>query len=781
MLTKLVKSNFRNDLSHMISFVLIVILSSYMLQLGICIVMGYDSHFDNKAKELNLADVTLTCYPDYFPDSDKEVTKYLDTHPEVDYYELNENAGTYCEVIYNEEAFDSQDTNDREECYIYWGEYEEWGDISIPRILEKSDKQYDNPLYISYNDLNNTLHGRFKIGDEILIKIDDVDHVFTIAGIFENLAGSNPVYVSSADYVDLMKRSTETERTFDIKLDPGTDTEAFVKEVIGDFNSRNVSVYYSSLPEKIKDSTYMIDIISSILCVFAVVITLVVVSVIYFRISNSIEQNIVNLGALKALGYTGRQLRHAQILEFVITSTFGFLVSTIALYISLPILEESLLRDVTGSKWEPPFNLIAFLITGAFIVGSTFFVSYLSSSRISKIDPVTAIRFGLKSHSFKKNRFPVETTSGPIIGILSLKSAFRNRKQNILVMIIMAVVGITLSVSIFFTYNIAYKTINLYKLLMDTGAESSFYFSEEIDPEEVAGISGVDKAWVSTSFRGTVKGSFTTFKVADDWTYIPNVNMVDGRVPVLSNEIAVGKVVAERNDIEIGDEVEVACSGIGHTYVVSGICQSTENFGDLAMMSTDGLDDLHLYCSRSCIDVTFTEPNLESSQQVTKEIYETYGDKLRFSSNIYDYLAEGNDVDIMVSKVLSIIFIAVSIVIIFLSMGLLVKTIIIRNQKEIGIKKSLGFTSFQLRLELALSLTPHIVIGLAIGSIFGVLNANRFLGLILRVLGIYKSTLETLPWMPVLSIVSGTALAFILILFFSHKIRKISAYSLIRE
>ncbi|MCR5804328.1 MAG: ABC transporter permease [Clostridia bacterium] len=781
MLTKLIKSNFRNDLSHMISFVLIVVLSSFMLQFGLCIVMGYNNHYDTKAEELNSADVILYVYQyDDDVSNEENVANYIENDPSIETYEEQMFTICECEVIFNEDNFDSISSEDKETFNIRFGALDDYGEIGAPMFIERSDEEYANPIYLPYSALKGRFRNKYSIGDEIKMKINGKEYSFTLAGSYETLSGASPAYLSSYDFIQI-KDDDNMNRFFDIQLKDGVNTEEYVQAMLADFNIKGLDAYYYSLPETIKASLYMINIVSAILCVFAVIITLVVVTVIYFRISNSIEQNIVNLGALKSLGYTGSQLRLAQILEFTITSSVGFAVSTVLLYISLPIFEERLLRRMTGTIWKPPFNLTAFLITGAFTVGATMIVSYLSTMRISTIDPVTAIRFGLKSHTFKKNSFPVEITSGPIVWILSLKSAFRNKKQNLLIIFIMAVVGITLSISIFFTYNIAYKTMNLYKLLSDTSSEASLLFEENTDAEDIRDIPGVDKAWTEMSIVATIKGTLTEITVSDDWAYVNNMNLTEGRVPVLSNEIVIGNTLADNCDIKVGDEIEVACSGYEGTYVVTGLCQTTYNFGVVARMTADGLEALNIEYSPHWVEMTFSVTDYESSKNVLENIQEIYGDKLYYYSNAYDYIKNGDDVDLMVAKALCFVFIIVSIVIIFLSMVLLVKTIIIKSQKEIGIKKSLGFTSSQLRMELTLSLMPNIVIGLAIGSLIGFMNANRFLSLILKNLGIYRSTLEELPWMPLASVVSGTVVTFILVWFLSHRIKKISAYKLIRE
>ena len=54
MLGKLIKSNFKKDFSHMMTFFLIMVLSVVLLHSGIMILIGYGKLFDIKKEELIL-------------------------------------------------------------------------------------------------------------------------------------------------------------------------------------------------------------------------------------------------------------------------------------------------------------------------------------------------------------------------------------------------------------------------------------------------------------------------------------------------------------------------------------------------------------------------------------------------------------------------------------------------------------------------------------------------------------------------------------------------------
>jgi ABC-type antimicrobial peptide transport system permease subunit len=167
--------------------------------------------------------------------------------------------------------------------------------------------------------------------------------------------------------------------------------------------------------------------------------------------------------------------------------------------------------------------------------------------------------------------------------------------------------------------------------------------------------------------------------------------------------------------------------------------------------------------------------------KVIENIDSVFGDRLTMYVDYCTALAEGADPTIMLARVICIVLIIVSLAVIWLTMMLLIKTIIIKSQKELGIKKALGFTSKQLRTELSLSLMPSIILGISVGTIIGIMNSNTFLTVLLSAYGVSKSNMVAAPWMMVLVIVFGVIASYLMVYGLSRRIKKISAYSLITE
>ncbi|MCR4558177.1 MAG: ABC transporter permease [Saccharofermentans sp.] len=779
MLGKLLKANFRKDMSHMISFLLIVILSSTLMQLGLMLIIGYNSQFERKVKELNSPDLRVLMLT--FDEEERaSILDYITSLPEVDYYELVPTVTLKTEVVSDDIDPDSKNAMDNVSGAYYFSPYGEWGEIDTPQFVDLYDKQVDEPIYMSRLYNQEIFKGAYKPGDEITLKINDRERVFTIAGFYESISLYDLFFVDPVTLAELNSENVYPIDQIVIKLVDGVDVTEEYNKICNEFDMRNIASGAISINEFKLLYTQMINIISVFLCAFSIIITLVVLIVIFFRITNSIEQNITNIGALKALGYTTHQIRTAHILEFVITAGIGFLVSTGIIYSVIGPLEIAL-RTVAYISWDHPFDIVSFIVTGLVIIGSSFLVALKSTSSIKSLDPVQALRFGLKSHSFKRNVFPLESSGGPLVWLMALKSSFASKKQNILVMVVMCSIGLSLAVAVFVGYNIGLKPMNLQKLLSDNACDVMVSLRDDNPIYEVSDLPYVTDVWWTDQFTAAYEGTNIYIDVSEDWNNVPEVNMLEGRLPKYDDEVVIGKKLAEARGVMIGDMIVLQTSEKSYEYTVTGFAQGTENYGLFVLMNEESAFHLGHTCYKNSLYINVEDSDPAKAAKVVESIESTFGDRVYSYLDYCTALANGEDSTITLARVICIILIIVSLAVIWLTMMLLIKTIIIKSQKELGIKKALGFTSEQLRTELSLSLMPSIIFGISVGAIVGVLNANTFMTILLSAYGVSKSNMADDPWMFISVIIVGAIVSYIMVYALSRRIKKISAYSLITE
>lgn len=784
MLTKLIKANFRKDLSQMISFLLIVILSSTMLGCGLTLLVGYSSDYKKKLDDNNAADVRihLSGPAEYRQNDLGELERYLASDPDIESYEIVSGLLTNASLEQDDEY--SKDLSDSESVTAMITPLDEDRDIERLNFTMKSDEELEDPLYISDYVYRQKYNGRFDIGDEIALVVGGHTFVFHLAGIYESIMFEECFYVTESQYSDIADLADPGHPAFDdfiaVKIADGVDDDRVSDRISDEFQRRDLDCRISQYTRSmmVEADLIMVNIVSAILCAFSLLVTLVVLIIVFFRISNSIEQNIVNIGALKAMGCTGRQIRSSHILEFIITSVAGTLIGIFAVYLLLPSLAD-LVGSMTMMTWE------AHMIPGIAILLPLFFalltgvMATLSTSRISDLDPVIALRFGLQNHSFKKNHLPLATTGGPLVGLLALKSSLQSKKQNIMTFIIMAAVGIVMAFAVFFGYNICYKPVNLYRMLQPMPYDMSMSIDDPEAYYDLVDIEHVRNCGWRAIVEMTVAGQTADVTVVEDLNSVDNINFTEGRAPLYPDEIIMSATAARQTGVMVGDIVKVSYKGTEKEMIVSGLAQGTDNLGKFALMNDDAARSLGYTAKTRTVTLCFDEPTVAVSRQVLDEVESIYGDKLRAYVNIIELLPE--EPIIVGSTAICILIVIVTVLVILLSMSLLIKTVIIRKQQEFGIKKALGFTSEQLRRELTISMLPCVIAGNSVGSLIGTVKANDFLTALLSSLGMARSNLPVYALMGIVSVLLTTLASVVIVWILSSKIKKISAYALIKE
>ncbi|MGN0394709.1 MAG: FtsX-like permease family protein [Coprococcus sp.] len=794
MLTKLIKSNFKNDFSHMVSFFLIITISVVMLHTGLMVLTGYNSLFDRKRIELNSADAVVNycslsdeenCVADEIINSAEYIDSYEKLHPIVANFE------------YKKDGYESgsKDNDDVASLTCLCLPYGSWGDIEKPCFVELSDKEYENPIYLSL--FANQALFNAKLDDEIDVSIDDRQYTFQVAGLYEQIISANPpfvvVYVDSEIYTKWKNEFEENKiiaeaeglpwydrYIYNIKFQEGIMPAEGAGRLTQAFEKHNIMAYAQDIDMVITDSSYMQNIIAAILSAFSLVITIISIIIIYFRISNSIEQGIESIGALKAIGYTSRQIRMSIVWEFLITTCMAVLSGVGLSYAIMPQFEKGM-RTFSGMIWDYSFDILSFVITFVAIVVTVVVVSVISTRKIAGLEPVVALRFGLSTHSFKKNHIPIEIAKGPVTWILALKAVFSNAKQNIMLITIMLAIGAVSTFSVYIADNVVINTNNLYRMIDGISPDVWLNIKNDDALYELKQLPEVCNIWWMDNTEMTVEGYSVIASITDDWQIIPEVNVYEGRVPIYDNEITIGGILADKLGVGIGDEVTVSCNGIEKKYLITGLEQSCDNYGYDISMTGDGAEHLQYKMSKDIIYAMVEGHTLYNAEKLIDYAEAMYGYSFCGYSNKIEMLENGEDPIITIAAFLILLLLIISIAIISLAMNILVKTIIIRKQKEIGIKKAVGFSSCQLRFELVMSMLPQIILGGITGAVIGCLGSNSMMTMLLGSLGIMRSNMKVFPWMGIIAVIYILLVSFSIIWIISARIKRISAYSLITE
>ena len=216
-----------------------------------------------------------------------------------------------------------------------------------------------------------------------------------------------------------------------------------------------------------KDTRTMVcNLIILVLSAFAMIILLVSVFLCKFRISNSIEEDMVNMGVLKALGYTGNMIITGVVLPYLMVTVFASLLGVAVSYAVLPGLGE-LLTLQAGFSFVLSFDIKGLICVVTLLAVIVAFFTYTGAKRIRKLQPINAIRGNSQGKSARKNYFPLDETNVKTKLLLVLKQTFSNGKQNILLFGVSFVLTILVAFASTMFYNVIVKPDNFISTLSE--------------------------------------------------------------------------------------------------------------------------------------------------------------------------------------------------------------------------------------------------------------------------------------------------------------------------
>jgi putative ABC transport system permease protein len=163
--------------------------------------------------------------------------------------------------------------------------------------------------------------------------------------------------------------------------------------------------------------------------------------------------------------------------------------------------------------------------------------------------------------------------------------------------------------------------------------------------------------------------------------------------------------------------------------------------------------------------------------KLTKE----YGDRISLTTNMDHLKSSQLGVYSSIVAIFNSIILAVTVLLVIMILYLIIKAMIIRRKKELGIQKAIGYTTFQLMTQTAISYFPVILFGTVVGSVLGCLYINPMLAVLFRGIGVMKVNFEVPAlWIGFMCIGIGVV-AYTVSMLVSWRIRKITPYNLIVE
>lgn len=782
---KLVKAHFHKDKAVLLAFLLILTVASMLLHTSL-MVARYDSMYEDKLEQQGVSDSLFFCLGDEdeindaINDMDYVDSSYLVDIIIPDMVTLSVNGGKDTEI---EGLFFVDEENEAVYQKLHYVEKDD--SINGPSICIN--------VYTAYAE-------GIRVGDKLKVSNKDAgSYELTVKGIYEDLfCGQMYSYYSTIiDHGTYETLSDETESISSVtmpfqmqflcvKFKEGEDIS--IKTTLLQDEFTKAGMYCRGYDKTLAKAGYtgISNIIAAFMASFSVIIMIIAFIMIIFTVNTNINRDIRNIGALRAVGFTISQVRTSLMVEYSLVAAVACLIGVTGSYLVFPVLENLALKQLTGLVWEGGFHPFMSLPLFAGMIAAMLIVTFVATHLIRNIHPATALRFGLESHSFKKNYLPLDKTNGSLNGLLALKSTLQNKGQNIIVAgVILAVSYLTAFSSILF-YNTRIDITNFQRLLQGDAPDAYVNITYDTPEEMYDIIDKIQSMDVVTEAYGLTNadahsGDYNCYLLYSTNPQYVYCGVYEGEMAIEANEAVVGGLLAERQGLGIGDEIKVKYMDKEVSFLITGLQQAVYSMGERIYITEEGFRRLDGEPKYSYVRVRIEDANEERVDKFLEDAEKLLGDNCTSTENYYHTQRSTDNVPVFAVSLVILILIILNIFTVLVVIRLLLKTVFIKREKEFGIKKAVGFTSRQLRIQLALSLIPISIIGSVLGGIAACLTTNKLFDLIFSSYGIKNSDLLINPGVIPVTILLVTLLVFVISFIMSGRMKKVSAYQLISE
>ncbi|MCL1917630.1 MAG: ABC transporter permease [Peptococcaceae bacterium] len=543
--------------------------------------------------------------------------------------------------------------------------------------------------------------------------------------------------LSQEDFDDFSSISGEFAFT-EVMLytEPGVDLGGLKSDV-----ESATHVYWGLTHEESQELLLLVPkIISCFLMLIAAILVLVVLLTLCHTVVSSLESDYKTIGVLKGLGFENKQVLSFIFLHYLLLSCAGVVVGVgVSLLVQQPVL--GFFLSFAGI---PPKKLVfPEVIWGVALAQCSLVLlcSWFSARRVYRISPVRAISQGQAEVHFSR-RFN-----------LSLQRLFF--LPGWLRLVVKQIVSkggqyaVIFVVSVLFCY--ALVTLMGFYTVMDDPRSSTrllglpeegleIYIKLDDDKKPIIGINqaledieAMSKVkthyeckmpWVKLNGSMLVLQSYSTFEG------IEYPEPMSGRFPQYNNnEVMITPQLQKLYGLNLGNKITLGRTGDYREFIITGI---TSNVLDMGHTLITTLNAVSCFIDMPSIYVVVLENDVAASHVIA-----SFNDKfegLAQISKTQRYVDYRSGIRLGILGVATLLLIMTVLLITFIT-ALVTQIAVYREQRDMGILKTTGYSTVQLRQQFAVRFLLVSAMGYAMGLILNLAFSDKMMS---AVLGFYS-------------------------------------------
>lgn len=738
----LIIHNLKKARGQYLSFGFIICLTALIMNIALVLAFQTFSAYDSRFQELDTADINFLI-PSFQDDS--EIFTQIGKIDGVSAVEKHD--GVFVSATVREFADSDFDMNT---VFYNLDEARTLNRLDVSEYSKKDKNTVYIPIYMKSL-------GGFTEGGTITYSIDDKDYTYEIGGTVSEMQYGNygtgliGGYFPASAYEDFAgKHRKQCISEYSLRASETADLIQIKNAVTKILSDKGISALNMNDKTACRQTRTMV-------CTLLIVIFLVLVGIILavsiflssFRIRSTIEDELSQMGVLKAIGYTSNMIICSVVAPYALLGVVSAGIGAALSYTVLPYVAE-ILAIQSGFTYTPVFDGAALLIVGIILVSAICLFAYLSAMKIYQSEPMSAIRGSKKTGGAGQNI---------LLSALSIG-----------IMVLLSFAGTLL-------YNVSVKPDNLMNTLSEETPSVIFTAQNDKLPELKELLKDDSRVKLvleySSTFVSYADGSLTAF-VCENFDKITNDICYEGHSPAVRDEIAVGTALAE--NYPIGSKIEITASDKSAVYVVTGYIQSVNQAGRVCQLTNEGYEKIGE--TINTINVYLYDKNAGAFI----EEYEEHHAALIASSVNYEQLSEnGRTMYAGIVSVVAVVLFVISVLMVLLVLYVIINSMISRSRQEFGIYKAIGYTSRQLTIMTAARFIPVVAVSAGLSAVAGIWYLPVINGIIFSGIGAIKNYFEISVWILLVFAAIFTAVSFFISVLLAAPIKKITVYSLLKE
>ncbi|MBD5455416.1 MAG: ABC transporter permease [Lachnospiraceae bacterium] len=614
------------------------------------------------------------------------------------------------------------------------------GEIALPRIQAE-----DNDLQIG--DVLKVTCGSRKM--EFTVKTIVKDPVFGT-----NFMGYKRLFITRQDYEQLTGEGLNMHTL--LYCVNSSDMESFLKE----YKKNNFQII-SNVDKATIKMCYIFDmLIAGIFIVVSICLILISFLILRFTIVFTLQEDYKEIGIMKAVGIKDVSIKGIYLLKYLAIALLG---AGIGFWISFPfenfLLAKAIENLITKDMQK---NAAVNLLCVAAIVLIVLLFCFISTGKVKKFTAIEAIRNGttgeryraanlISLHKRKRMHCAVYMACndvfcsikrylvlsaifciGTLLILLPLKAVHTLQDENIIRSFNMQTASVFIDTGVMEQY---LKEENDDLLVRDLDQ-----IKEELQKNGMDAQVWAEKGYMAPCYANDPEETVTYYITQQIGKEEDDYDVIDGKVPVLPNEILITEKTAKELSVGIGDSVFLKGENGTEEFIITGIFQSLMNMGNGFRVGKDA--EIHyplsgLLSLQAKIESDLSEEELKEKVQKIFPDYTIETEKEWIDNIIGGILGQMNSILLFILGIV----LGINILITVLTM----KTLITRERGEIAMLKSIGFSDRTIRCWQSIRILLVLCVSVLLGTLLSAPLSEVSIAPVFAMMGATSMKLVTRP------------------------------------